>query len=281
MNFHQNINRSVQAFFLFALLGIMACNRGETPLDAGTFEINFTPVMGGQTFEVGFPYENVLGRSYQIDMFRMYVADITLVKEDGSEVVLSEIELFDVANGGETERRAGTAHGTGAYKIFEGVEAGNYRGVKFGIGVPDRLNTEPADYASDHPLSVGNSMYWSWRTGYKFMAIEGKIDSSQANDGAVRDHALIYHTGKDSVNSPNSIYRTVSYLESDHAFTIEQGKELQFVIEMDINRMFYTASDTIDMVENNTSHSVPGEQFDLAKKITDNLIDGGLYKVPF
>ena len=124
-------------------------------------------------------------------------------------------------------------------------------------------------------------MYWSWRTGYKFISVEGKIDSSQAMDGTTLDHPLVYHTGKDSVNSPNSIYREVQFSDSEHAFTIEEGKELQFIIEMDINRMFYNNSDTINMVQNNFSHSVPGEQFDLSVKITDNLIDGALFKVPF
>lgn len=265
---------------LLLMLGVActSCNPDEKPFEYGTFELNFQPVVSGQDFVRGEEYENINGRKFQINLFLMYVSDISLVKEDGSEVLLSEIELFDIANGGSTLR---LAHGGNAYKTFEDVESGDYKGVKFGIGVVDRLNTEPADYAVTHPLSVNKGMYWAWRTGYKHMAIEGMVDDSPDKNGSVLNKEILYHTGKDSLNSPNAIYRAVEFVDLEHAFTVETGKELQYIIELDINRMFYNEKDTINMIEEHITHSVPGEGFDLAKRITDNLVNGGLFKVPF
>ncbi len=267
---------------LMLLLGgacmFSACDRGENPTDAGAFELNLRPTVGGQDFIAGRPYQNIQGRTYQFDEFKMYVSNIRLVKENGEEYPLADVELFDLAR--ETVTR-GVNHGAGTFSIFEGVPAGKYAGVIFGIGVPENMNTNPADYSTDHPLSVNTSMYWSWRTGYKFIALEGRIDSSLEKSGADLGRRLVYHTGRDSVNSPNQIYREVSFLRSQDAFTIESGRELQFIIEMDINRFFYNAKDTIDMAVENFTHSVPGEQYNLSVRITDNLVTGALFKLPF
>ena len=267
-------NRWVQLLSLIVILAFAGC-KGDPPLESGSFELSFIPTVGSQDFEAGQTFANNEGRQYQVDLFLMYVADITIVKENGDEFLLSEINLFDLVVGGPAKR---TTHGAGAYKVFEELEIGNYKGVKFGIGVPDRLNTEPADYAVDHPLSVGNQMYWSWRTGYKYISLEGYIDNSPDMNGTTLDHPIGYHTGKDSINSANSIYRTVSFLEAEHAFTIQTGQEYQFQIELDINRLFYNETETIDMVTENISHSVPGEQFDLSTRITDNLVNGAMKK---
>ncbi|MEM6764466.1 MAG: MbnP family protein [Bacteroidota bacterium] len=266
------------ALLLAGMLLMTACDRGENPTEAGAFELNLRPTVGGQDFIAGRPYQNIQGRTYQLDEFKMYIANIRLVKESGEELPLADIELFDLVR--ETVTR-GVSHGAGTFSLFENVPAGTYAGVKFGIGVPENMNTSPADYATDHPLSVNTSMYWSWRTGYKFISLEGKIDASQEMTGAVLDQSLVYHTGRDSVNSPNQIYREVSYLRPQDAFTIESGRELQFIIEMDINRFFYNEQDTISMHIQNFTHSVPGEQFNLSVEITDNLVSGALFKLPF
>ena len=282
MNISQRTHRHTPVYFsfalLFSMLFITACDPPEEPIKTGVFELNFQPVVSGQDFVPGETYTNINGRKFLINLFLMYVSDISLVKEDGSELMLSEIELFDIANGGSALR---VAHGGNSYKVFKDIEIGNYRGIKFGIGVADRLNTEPANYPVTHPLSVNKGMYWAWRTGYKFMAIEGMVDASPDMNGVELNKEILYHTGKDSINSPNSIYRAVEFVELEHAFTIETDNELQYVIELDINRMFYNEKDTIDMVEEHITHSVPGEGFNLSKRITDNLVNGGLFKVPF
>ncbi len=254
---------------------LLSCDRGDDPLEAGTFELNIRPFIGGQELVLGELYPNIRGRSFHIDLFQMYIAEITLIKENGDEVLLSDIEFYDLGEGGAVR------HGGGAFGIFDNIEVGRYRGVSFGVGVPDRLNTEPADYAVDHPLNVGNSMYWSWKTGYKFVQMEGTIDQSRDKDGSEINHPLVYHIGQDSLGRDQTLYTTITYTEPRHSFEIQSGQELQFIIELDINRMFYTENDTIDMVARNTTHSAPGKEFELSRKIIDNLVEGALFKVPF
>lgn len=262
----------------FALFALGACDRNPPIDEVGSFRFEMIPVVGGQDFIGGFRYVNPEGRKYEIDFLRLYISDLTLVREDGTEKLLSEVNLYDLVEGGPARR---VQHGNSGYAIFDEVEIGSYKGIKFGIGLPDRLNQDPATYGPEHPLSIGNQMYWSWRAGYKFFSIEGVVDSTEGMAGILLDHPLVYHTGKDSVGSPNPIYQEVTFLEDEHAFDIVTGQELHFEIDLDINKLFFGAQDTIDMVTENVSHSVPGEQFNLSVRLTNNLVNDALYKRPF
>ena len=251
--------------------------KGNSPIEKGNFDLSFIPMVNGERIVRGDTMTNIEGRSYKLDLMLMYVADITLITQDNEEVLLSEINLFDLMEGGA----ARSGEDNPAIASFTDIDVNDFKGIKLGIGVPDRLNVDPASYPIGHPLDIGNSMYWSWRTGYKYLSMEGAIDGSPDMKGDSLNLPLGYHTGKDSIDSPNIIYREVSFESTGDAFSIEPGKTLSFEIEIDVNRMFYNETDTIDMVHNNISHSNPGAKFELSSAITDNLVNGAMKKRPF
>jgi len=264
---------------LACVFSIMGCdeNSSETPeptvAGTGIFELNIRTRVSGEGFVPEVVYKNIEGRSYYLTRLEMYISDITLIDENGNEEVISEVELFDLTNPGLTK----VAHGEGTFVQFE-VPAKRYRGVKFAIGVPDSLNfADPANYAPDHPLSAMNGMHWSWATGYRFVVIEGKIDSSLTMDGEAFEKDLVYHTGLDT------LYREIVYTENQHSFTVPQDEELQFIVEMDLNRFFYNDQDTIRMASENITHSMPpgSPAYKLSEKITENMINNAMFKVPF
>ncbi|GAB4407155.1 MAG: hypothetical protein OHK0039_09430 [Bacteroidia bacterium] len=255
-----------------SLLLVAACKPETLTEKTGDFELNIALLAAGQAFELGTAYQNVEGRAYTFDEFKLYIGDLTLVKADGEELKLADAILYDFRTGTANK----TTHGPGVAKLFE-VPAGAYKGVKFGVGVPARLNgLDPATYTSSHPLSVSQGTHWTWATGYIFVKMDGRIDSSAARTGAL-SYGLTYHMGT------SDLYREVSYLDADHAFEVAEGEELQFKLELDVNRFFYNSSDTIDMVTRNITHSTPvgSEAFGLARRIMDNLVDHAMYKMPF
>lgn len=265
-------------FLLITVLVFTSCDREPPIPEVGAVKIEFSPTVNGEIFGGSEVYTSPEGRDYRVDFFRMYVSEISLIKEDGSEVLLSEVNLFDIANGGPAKR---LKHGFTAYNVYQEVEPGSYKGIKFGIGIPDWLNTDPATYAVDHPLSIGNQMYWSWRAGYRFISIEGKVDSTQAMDGVALGQSFGYHIGKDSVNSPNEIYQELVFDSPDDAFTVTENEEAHIEFDIDVNQIFFSTADPIDLVNDAVSHSVPGEQFDLALRVTKNLVEQALTKKPF
>ena len=233
----------------------------------GTFALTFLAQVGDQPFQGNTVHETVTGRKFSLEGFKLYTGDVTLVKENGEELLLSETELYDFV---DDNTAAGVA------KTFQ-VPVGNYRGLRFGIGVPADLNNgNPAVYAPDHPLSIQNGMHWNWTTGYIFVKIDGRIDSTAAMSGGPI-LGMTYHTGT------NELYRDLSFLESDHAFEIKEGERLAFTLALDVNRIFYNSTDTLDMVTNNLTHSTPvgSDAFQLAQYLTDNLVGGAITKLPF
>jgi uncharacterized repeat protein (TIGR04052 family) len=102
---------------------------------------------------------------------RFYVSEVRLVGADGSETPLA---LDD--------DHAWQSHGVALLSwcadgradlhdsVTGSVPPGDYRGVRFSLGVPDRLNHADATIA-EAPLNV-TGMFWSWQDGYKFLRFE-------------------------------------------------------------------------------------------------------------
>lgn len=259
--------------FLFILLAIalLSCNRPavpEIPAANGTLEINFAVRAGGVPFSPDGKFYNPKNQLYSLDRFQLYICDITIFMDDSVEVVLDEAELLDFMK--EYNK---TSHNGGLYRTYT-ISQGNYKGIKFGIGVPKRLNhLDPALYTSIDPLSVGKGMHWDWTSGYIFSAIEGVVDSAGKNV------PFVYHTGTDT------LYRTIAFSKPEHFFKIEEGKELQFKLELDLNSLFATATDTIDMLDpaQRVTHVLPygSTAFKVSEKIANNFVNNALYKLPF
>lgn len=266
------------SLFLLRILAIVSlifvavsCDN-SAPETTGTFEINFVVRPGGQSFVPGAAQTNLIGQRYSLDVFKLYLSDLRLVRMDGTEEPLSDTELFDFVK----EYGGKTTHGEGAYRQYA-VPPGNYKGLRFGIGVPQNRNhLDPNQYADSHLLSTKQGMHWSTGSGYLFLKLEGSMDSTRSQKGSL-NHGFQYHTGLDT------LYRTMDYTLDEHNFTVEANGELQFVFDLDINRLFYNSTDTINMVTQNITHVTPvgSAAFQLSEKITNNLTGNALFKNPF
>lgn len=117
----------------------------------------------------------------QIKDFRFYVANVKLVKADGSEVplTLGANDDWNLSSGSDSvtlvdleDATGSCAGGTAATNttVRGTVPAGDYVGVKMTMGVPFALNH--SDYAAaTKPMDV-QAMAWSWQSGRKFAKIE-------------------------------------------------------------------------------------------------------------
>ncbi len=65
-------------------------------------------------------------------------------------------------------------------------------GVTLHIGVPQAVNhNDPVLWPANHPLAPQNpTMHWGWAAGYRFMAIEGKVDN---NGDGVPETSFEFH----------------------------------------------------------------------------------------
>lgn len=104
------------------------------------------------------------GQTVTLDSWNLYVSGVALIRADGSEVAVPGLNLV----------RIGAGQDFSAVPLFGGdVPAGDYRGIRFNVGVPRELNHLDATSAQS-PLSVDDGMFWAWNSGYVFSRFEGK-----------------------------------------------------------------------------------------------------------
>lgn len=133
-----------------------------TPALAAPISLNLNIMNGTQ------PFTGVLttsaGQSIQTTMWQMYISNVALVKADGSEVPVAGLNLIKLDGKGPFQN----------ILAFKGdAPAGEYRGVRFDVGLPRTLNHIDASTQKD-PLGLDAGMFWAWNPGYIFSRYEGK-----------------------------------------------------------------------------------------------------------
>lgn len=143
--------------------------------------LQFAALINGQPFECGKSYPEVGSTKATLTPtdLRLFVSEVALVNSLGEAVPvkltqdgiwqLDDIALLDFENGAGPCRNGTVAVNTG---VRGTVPAGQYRGLKFTVGVPfTRNHGDPTLAAS--PLN-NTVMFWSWQGGYRFI----KFDAS-------------------------------------------------------------------------------------------------------
>lgn len=139
--------------------------------DAGQREIRvpFGAVFGEQDLVCGAATD--AGRLTDL---RFFVSNIRLVDDDATPIDLQltvdnrwqgpSVALIDLENGsGDCQNGTPAVH-----PVLTGrVPAGDYRGIRFEIGVPFDLNH--GDPLVARPPLDDSTMHWHWRSGYKFL----------------------------------------------------------------------------------------------------------------
>lgn len=130
------------------------------------------------------------GKKVKLSRAEFYISEMEIHHADETKMPITDQYILVNAKSPEAEFDLGTWN----------VEAAH--GMTLHIGVPPSVNHEdPAAWPADHPLAPQNpSMHWGWSSGYRFMAIEGKVDN---NGDGVPESIFEYH------NLFDSLYRMV------------------------------------------------------------------------
>ncbi|MCA0302784.1 MAG: metallo-mystery pair system four-Cys motif protein [Proteobacteria bacterium] len=141
--------------------------------------IRFAASVGDKPFACGRSFDGVGATRSRVTPsdFRFYVSDVALVDATGKAVPLKldqderwqhrTVALLDF------EDRSGPCL-TGTQEtrdvVTGTVPAGDYRGLRFTLGVPFELNHADATIAPS-PLNL-TTLFWNWQAGYKFLRID-------------------------------------------------------------------------------------------------------------
>ena len=239
---------------------MLACNKHDpdpyptqpqpvAPDTMATVHFTLNPRWAGAPFDKTIVYTNAPGHRVLVQQLKLYLGDMSLDSAGWSRGV-EDIDLFDVTNG-PVER-------------YYMVEAGVYDHFRFGVGVPEDLNhTDPVLYPNGHPLSALSGMFWTWASLYRFMIFDGQWDAPGTTGPAPLPFLLSVHTGLDTC------YREVQlsgFLDAG------AGDTLDLVLNIDLDRFFYNATDTFKLNETPQWH---GEATDLSTGLRfSDLVSG-------
>ena len=186
------------------------------------------------------------GNDHQVTKLKMYLSNLRLECDCGSQESLSDVVLVDPEND--------------VMSFSFDVPAKKYTGLSMSLGLPEDLNAQdPATFDASSPLSVQQNMYWTWASRYRFLIYEGRVDSTQSNNF---NHLLVYHTGTDA------LYRELPTLPVDITVT-EYGQQV-IDVSFDVQNVLYNPNDPIDIFLDDATHTM--DNMDLARRITENAV---------
>ncbi len=165
---------------VFMVASVFGLSSAQNNMVKHDLKINLR--VGNAPLELGKTYKTSAGAEYSVDLLKFYVSNVQLVKADGSSHSVPGLSLTSFENAA-TNSMAGkmleggqvyNAKTTQAQTMFSiSAPAGDYKGVRFEIGVPKELNHRDASTVA-MPLGLESGMFWAWNPGYIFFRIEGK-----------------------------------------------------------------------------------------------------------
>lgn len=194
-------------------------------------------------------YDYPTGAKLKATLFQYYISDLELLPADGGEAVrLSDIELIRYQSATESAVTSRTYD----------VPAGDFAGLRFGLGVKPSLNAmDPNNFAADYILNENE--FWNASARYVFAKIEANAD---LDDNGTFDTGLTYHLGSDA------LYTTITFTGD---FTVEEGQTPRLVVVADVLKALSSGTETFD-IANPDMQRVHGGNQAVGRDIWNRLV---------
>ncbi len=199
----------------------LSINAGAQTAKTANLELKINLRVGEAPLEFGKMYKTTNGTEYSVDLLNFYTSSVALIKPDGSLFNVPGVSLTKFGTEAMTPHSGmasgGTSSTTMAPKLMQGgqlnkvmstqgatffkasVPAGEYRGVRFEVGVPETLNHRDAS-TLQLPLGLESGMFWAWNPGYIFFRFEGK---AMVNG---KPTPFLLHLGTDAYRLPVGLF---------------------------------------------------------------------------
>jgi len=244
-----------RVFILVLIAGLaISCDDDEANPNSKLF-MTFDPRFGGDDLQMGETHTNVHGYSFNVSDIKFYLSNIRLYTSVDDYVQLSDIELIAMQDNQRSLEFV--------------IPGGDYVGLSYDLGVPSAMNgtNDPdfsiSQYPAGHPLSEVTSagMYWQWSSGYRFFSFDGRFDL-EPNTDEFLPTPFAFHTGTDT------LFRKVGFFEKQ--IDVDAGENVLFAFAVDVDSIFTTAADTIDLAEVTSFHGSE-TQMETGIKLANNM----------
>ncbi|MDB5282522.1 MAG: hypothetical protein JWO06_1597 [Bacteroidota bacterium] len=230
-----NLSKYLLLFLVAISLFLAGCKKKQT----ANVTIQFKARFNGQN--VAFDtttFADKNNRVVRFSKFSFFLDHITLIGTDNSTTEVSTVQLIDFSN-------------PSTLTLNFGNVKGDYKAIRFGCGLDSILNkTDPLSAAANSPLNANNigDQYWAMLK-YRFESLEGFWDY-KSDTLTYLKHGMAYHLNGDS------LYRFPTVVNNN--FSVCCDKSTPLVLYIDMDKIFYGATETLDIPSQSGTESLPG-----------------------
>jgi hypothetical protein len=237
------ISAFVLSTIFFSMLLLNSCKKEE---QFGNLEIVFDHEFAGQPFRADtttfYPLSN--GENLRFARFEYYISNIELQLADGTW--WAQEESYHIINANRSKP---------SIKIPK-LKEGDIIGLRYMIGVDSIRNFSGAQEGA---LSPSNGLFWSWNTGYIFVAAEGICQ-----ERPVDSNFFIHHIG--GFRAPFIGSRTVTFSLADNVIIRGEGTST-LNMKVEVDRFYQGPSTRLSVVQTQTIHNASETSF----RVADNI----------
>lgn len=247
----------MKKIFLFACVTVLSValvsckKKTEEPADdhdhvhtaePGTLQVEFENNVNGNPLVFGTNYVNANLDTFKVSMFKYYISNVVLTKDDNTTYVQPESYFL-------------VDHSTSTVISIPNVPAGSYKSIKFTLGVDSARNSSGAQTGA---LDPAKGMFWSWSSGYIMLKMEGTSPKSpDANK------KLMFHVG--GYGGVNASQRNFNLSFNGATANISSTTSSMVHLKVNLNELF-TTPQNINFATTYVVH-MPGAT---AKTLADN-----------
>ena len=185
--------KTIKKYLTLSILSIalVSCSSDDNSSAANNVTLAFTNTFGDKTIVLGDAHSatatvhtSAEGQVHHFSEVKYVISNIRLVKNDGKEVP------YNINNLDEGATVINQAKPESLRYVLRDIPKGDYKQIKFGLGVRSDLNVlNEVKFPKFYAAAGANDteMMWEWGTGYRFTKIEGFYGADQS--------ALSIHTG--------------------------------------------------------------------------------------
>jgi hypothetical protein len=234
--------KNITYLFLAFILVFSSCAKEEEIPAQMSVLINIENRMNGKSLELeGLSYTLPSGEEFTPKKFKYFITNIQLSNSVSGEIFSEENSYHLISEGGNKTIDLGM------------IPSSSYDKIKFSFGV-DEVSNAKIDQTGD--LDPNSDMAWSWKTGYKFVVLQGEYLNSVTSERA----GLVMHIGT------NENYRVVNQNLTD----VAAGKATTITLMTNVDELFVNPN-ALNISELPSATIMFGP---LAAEVADNYAEG-------
>jgi hypothetical protein len=260
-------------------MALFACDKSDS--NANNVKLQFNNTFKENTIILGDAQSNkatvntsAAGQAHQFSELKYVITNIRLVKADGQEIPYNINDLDKGATIIDQSKPATLDY------VLNNIPTGEYKQLKFGLGVKQELNTlDQVRFPSFYAAAGANDtkMMWEWGTGYRFTKIEG-IYGTDKKTLSIHTGSTVNGNEKDPASYVPGVnaYRDIT-LSLPQSAIVGKGSPV-ILIKADFDKLLSGKTNTITLSTGNgmTDNATPNiHTADEMKKFVDNLGGNG------